>query len=139
MQKFDFQYKRHELDDLNCRSIYESNYEDAVAVFIDWVHQHGYIGYFDDKTVIGNPVNRSHVAYTEDLTKSSIDVYVLQYTLLDYHTGDNEPAERKKVQLYMGDAINEFIADIRDLQQRENIKNMVTYKGNLVEFDHKQL
>lgn len=139
MQKFDFEYKQHELDETHSKSIYEITYEKAVADFIEWVYQHGYIGYFDDKTVIGNPANRSHIAYTDDLSKSSIDVYVLQYTLLDYHQDLHDPAEKKKVQLYTSDAIEDFIEEIKTLQSRENVKNLVTYKGTLVEFDYNQL
>jgi hypothetical protein len=139
MQKFDFKYKQHELDDVNIRTIYEANYEAAVEDFIDWIHHHGYIGYFDDKTVIGNPVYRSHVDYKDNLSKSSVNVYVLQYTLLNYQTDLRDPTEQKKVQLYMSDAIDDFIAAIRDLKTRENIKNLVTYKGTLDEFDINQI
>ena len=139
MQKYDFQYKQHELDECHTRSIYEDTYEEAIASFIDWVYQHGYIGYFDEKTVIGNPANRTHVTYSEDCSKSNIDVYVLQYTLLDYHVDPHEPTEQKKVHLFMSDAIESFIEEIKALQQRTNVKNLVTYKGTLAEFDYRQL
>lgn len=139
MQKYDFKYRRHELDELQVRTIYEPTYEEAIDNFIEWVYTNGYIGYFGEKTVIGNPANRSHVTYTDDLAHSSVNVYVLQYVMTDYHTDPYQATEQKKVCLYMSDAIDEFISAIRDLQNRENIKNIVAYKGNLVEFDYKQL
>lgn len=139
MLKFDFQYRHHELDDLNTRSIYESSYESAVEDFIDWIHHHGYIGYFDNKTVIGNPIYRTHVDYKDNLSRSQVNVYVLQYTLLDYHSHGHEPTEKKKVQLYMSENIDDFITAIRELKHKENIKNLVTYKGNLTEFHYTEL
>jgi hypothetical protein len=139
MQKFDFQYKRHELDELNLRSVYEPTYELAVESFIDWIHHQGYIGYFENKTIIGNPIYRNHISYSDDLTKTNIDVYVLQYTLLDYQADLHDPTEQKKVRLFMSDAIEEFIEEIKDLQSRHNVKKMTTYKGTLIEFDYTQL
>ena len=139
MQKHEFKYRRHELDDLQVRTIYEATYEEAIEDFIEWIYSNGFIGYFDEKTVIGNPANRNHVTYTDDLTHSSMNVYVLQYIMTDYHADPYQGTEQKKVCLYMSDAIDEFIAAIRDLQNRENIKNIVAYKGNLVEFDYRQL
>lgn len=139
MQKYEFQYRKHELDELNVRCIYESTYDEAIANFIDWVYKNGYIGYFEDKTIIGNPANRSHINYTDDLSHASIDVYVLQYVIVDYHGNFNSPSERKIVQLFMSDSIDDFIASIKELESRENVKSIVTYKGNLVEFNHNQL
>ena len=136
MLKFDFKYRHHELDDLNTRSIYESSYESAVEDFIDWIHHHGYIGYFDNKTVIGNPIYRTHVDYKDNLSSSQVTVYLLQYTLLDYQTNGNDPSEIKKTQLYLSENIDDFIAAIRELKRKENIKNLVTYKGNLTEFHY---
>lgn len=138
MQKFDFTYRSHELDDLHTRSIYEDEYELAVTSFINWIHQNGFIGYFDDKTVIGNPVNRQHVEYSDDLCKASLKVYVLEYTFLEYHSG-HEPIEEKKRQLFMSDAIQDFILAIKDLQSKGNVKNLRTYKGSLTSFDFKDL
>ena len=136
MLKFDFKYRHHELDDLNTRSIYESSYESAVEDFIDWIHHHGYIGYFDNKTVIGNPIYRTHVDYKDNLSSSQVTVYLLQYTLLDYQSNGNDPSEIKKTQLYLSENIDDFIAAIRELKRKENIKNLVTYKGNLTEFHY---
>ncbi len=138
MQKFDFNYRAHELDDLRTRSIYEDDYDIAVTSFITWIHQHGFIGYFDNKTVIGNPNNRQEVAYTDGLCKASLNVYVLEYTFLEYHSG-HEPVEEKKRQLFMSDAIQDFILAIKSLQNRGNVKNLRTYKGSLTAFDFKDL
>ena len=139
MQKYDFQYRQDELDELHLRSIYEGSYEEAIKDFIEWIHTNGFIGYFDDKTVIGNPANRSHVTYTDDLSHSSVNVYVLQYIMTDYHMDPHQGTEQKKVRLFMSDAIDEFIVAIKELQNRDNIRNIVAYKGNLVEFNYKQL
>ncbi len=139
MQKYDFQYRQHQLDELHVRSIYEATYREAIEDFIEWIYTNGFIGYFDDKTIIGNPANRNHVTYTDDLAHSGMNVYVLQYIMTDYQTDPYQPTEQKKVSLYMSNAIDEFISAIKDLQNRGNIKNIVTYKGNLVEFDYKQL
>lgn len=139
MQKFDFQYKEHELDDLHVRSIYEDSYDHSIESFINWVHQNGYIGYFDDKTIIGNPSNRTHVDYTCEFGKASLKIYVLEYILLNYHHNDTEPTEQRKIQLFMSDAIQDFIMAVKDLQTKGNVKNLRTYKGTLTSFDYKDL
>lgn len=139
MQKFDFLFQCHELDDKHLKSIYEDSYESATEAFIQWVHQNGYIGYFGETTVLGNPSNRTHVQYTDDLSKPCMNIYVLEYTLLNYHHTDHEPTEHHKLQLYMSDQIQDFIMTIKDLQTKSNIKNLRTYKGCLTAFDHKEL
>lgn len=139
MQKYDFLYQSHELDDKHIKSIYEDSYESATEAFIHWVHQNGFIGYFGETTVLGNPSNRKHVQYTEDLSKPCLNIYVLEYTLLNYHHGDHIPTEQHKIQLYKSDEIQEFIMKIREIQQQENVKNLRTYKGTLTSFDYKEL
>lgn len=139
MQKFEFQYREHELDDLHVKSIYEDHYDSAVNSFITWVHTHGYIGYFDDKTIIGNPVNRTHVEYTSEFGKASLKIYVLEYTLLNYHHNSTEATEQKKTQLFMSESIQDFILTVKTLQNKGNIKNLKTYKGTLTAFDHTDL
>lgn len=139
MQKFDFVYQQHELDAKNIRTVYEDSYEAAVQDFIAWVHKNGYIGYFDDKTIFGNPNNRTHTNYTDDLTKSCVEAYIVQYTLLNFYGNTSEPTEEKKVHLFMGEEIGNYISLIKELHQKGNVKNLIAYKGTLSQFDHTKL